>query len=560
MPQDAPMPFPKNWKAAITEGGSIDRRRYETATVAMVRERLASGDLWVEGTRDHQRFDSYLLPRERAADVAAGLPFDTDVDRYLDGRAKLLDWRLRRFATACKRGALDGVELRGSQLRIVPLAAITPVAAERLDATVDRLMPKVRITELLAEVARRTGFLCAFPELRSGRAHPNSQAVLAAILADATNLGVERMANASQGITYAQLAWTHGWYISEENYAAALRHLVDAQAALPLARLWGDGTTSSSDGQFFRSGRRGAAGSVNARYGTEPGQRIYAHVADTYAPYHSRLISATAGEAPYVLDGLVAHGCDIEPATHYTDTGGASDHVFALAHLLGFRFVPRLRDLADRKLGVFQGAGRPPALAGLIGRPFNVAAIRESWEEIVRLAASVRAGAVLPSVMLKKLAAHRRQNRLDFALQEVGRIERTLFTLDWLESKALRQQCQAGLNKGEARHFLAQAVFVHKQGRLRDPQFENQALKASGLTLVTAAIVYWNTLYMGRAVEHLRARGEPAPNELLAHVAPLGWRHISLTGDYLWQNAAADLDGDGYRALNLGDDARARMA
>ena len=54
--------------------------------------------------------------------------------------------------------------------------------------------------------------------------------------------------------------------------------------------------------------------------------------------------------------------------------------------------------------------------------------------------------------MLKKLAAYRRQNRLDFALQELGRIERTLFTLDWLESRALRQQCQAGLNKGEARH------------------------------------------------------------------------------------------------------------
>ena len=56
---------------------------------------------------------------------------------------------------------------------------------------------------------------------------------------------------------------------------------------------------------------------------------------------------------------------------------------------------------------------------------------------------------------------------------------------------------------------------------------------------------------MGRAVEHLRASGEPAPDELLAHVAPLGWRHISLTGDYLWQNAAAELDQDGYRALNI---------
>ncbi len=153
--------------------------------------------------------------------------------------------------------------------------------------------------------------------------------------------------------------------------------------------------------------------------------------------------------------------------------------------------------------------------------------------------------------MLKKLAAHRRQNRLDFALQEVRRIERALFTLDWLESKALRQKCQTGLNKGEARHFLAQAVFVHKQGRLRDRTFEDQALKASGLNSVTAAIVYWNTLYMGRAVEHLRRSGIAAPDELLTHVSPLGWRHISLTGDYLWQNTGDGVDDDGFRALNL---------
>jgi hypothetical protein len=82
----------------------------------------------------------------------------------------------------------------------------------------------------------------------------------------------------------------------------------------------------------------------------------------------------------------------------------------------------------------------------------------------------------------------------------------------------------------------------------------------AGLTLVTAAIVYWNTLYIGRAVEHLRSLGEPAPDELLAHVAPLGWRHISLTGDYLWQNAAAELDRNGYRPLNLRDEPGAKVA
>ena len=122
--------------------------------------------------------------------------------------------------------------------------------------------------------------------------------------------------------------------------------------------------------------------------------------------------------------------------------------------------------------------------------------------------------------MLKKLSAFKRQNRLDLALQEIGRIERTPFTLDWLESADLRRRCQAGLNKGESRHFLARAIYAHKQGRVTDRTFANQNFRASGLNLVIAAIVYWNTLYMERAVEHLRTNSIDASDDLLAHVAP----------------------------------------
>jgi TnpA family transposase len=151
--------------------------------------------------------------------------------------------------------------------------------------------------------------------------------------------------------------------------------------------------------------------------------------------------------------------------------------------------------------------------------------------------------------MLKKLGAYKRQNRLDFALGEVGRIERTLFTLDWLERPLLRRACQVGLNKGEARHALAQAVYAHRQGRFADRTLENQEHRASGLNLVIAAIAYWNTLYLERAVEHLRGRGEPVAEELLAHVSPMGWAHVGLTGDYLWERPDVIIPG-GYRPLN----------
>ena len=117
-------------------------------------------------------------------------------------------------------------------------------------------------------------------------------------------------------------------------------------AGLPIAAIWGDGTTSSSDGQFFRSAKRGdAAGAVNARYGHDPGFSFYTHLSDQHGPYSIKVMSATNHEAPYVLDGLLHQGTLLKIDTHYTDTGGASDHVFILCALLGFRFCPRLRDL-----------------------------------------------------------------------------------------------------------------------------------------------------------------------------------------------------------------------
>jgi TnpA family transposase len=128
-----------------------------------------------------------------------------------------------------------------------------------------------------------------------------------------------------------------------------------------------------------------------------------------------------------------------------------------------------------------------------------------------------------------------RQNWLAVALRELGRIERSLFTLDWLQNVELRRRVHAGLNKGEARNALAGAVFFNRLGEMHDRSFENQRYRASGLTLVTAAIVLWNTVYLERAIQAIRDNGQPVDENLLQHVSPLGWEHINLTGDYVWR-------------------------
>ncbi len=121
--------------------------------------------------------------------------------------------------------------------------------------------------------------------------------------------------------------------------------------------------------------------------------------------------------------------------------------------------------------------------------------------------------------------------------------------IEWYSSPALRRRCQAGLNKGEAAHKLKRAVFFHERGEIRDRSFDSQAFRASGLNLVVSAIVHWNSVYLSRAVGHLRQKGRTISDNVLKHVSPLGWEHINLTGIYSW-GEPRDLV-DGYMPLRL---------
>jgi TnpA family transposase len=157
------------------------------------------------------------------------------------------------------------------------------------------------------------------------------------------------MAEACSIASLSQLAWTSDWHIRDETYASALRRLINQQQREPLAAVFGGGSASSSDGQFFRAGGFGReTSSINAHYGDEPGVKFYTHLSDRYAPFHTKVIAATASEAAHVLDGLLYHQSEVSARRHHTDGGGDPDHVFGLCSFLGFQFAPRIPDLKNR--------------------------------------------------------------------------------------------------------------------------------------------------------------------------------------------------------------------
>lgn len=544
VPPDAPSDFiKKRWmKLVVTEEG-IDRRYYELCALSELKNSLRSGDIWVQGSRQFKDFDEHLVPGDRfaAMQLSSELPLaiTTDCDQYLQERLQLLKRQLETVNRMAAANDLpDAVITAESGLKITPLETIVPDAAQALIDKTAMLLPHVKITELLLEVDEWTGFTHHFTHVKSGEAAKDKTLLLTAILADAINLGLTKMAESCPGVTYAKLSWLHAWHIRDDTYSAALAQLVNAQFNQEFAEHWGDGSTSSSDGQRFRvGGKAESTGHINPKYGSEPGRVFYTHISDQYAPFSAKVINVGVRESTYVLDGLLYHESDLRCTEHYTDTAGFTDHVFALMHLLGYRFAPRIRDLADTKLYIPPGDTKYEALKPMIGGALNLKVIRTHWNEILRLATSIKQGTVTASLMLRKLGSYPRQNGLAVALRELGRIERSLFILDWLQSVELRRRVNAGLNKGEARNALARAVFFYRLGEIRDRSFEQQRYRASGLNLVTAAIILWNTVYLERATNALRSV-QPVEESMLRYLSPLGWEHINLTGDYLWKAGA----------------------
>ena len=266
----------------------------------------------------------------------------------------------------------------------------------------------------------------------------------------------------------------------------------------------------------------------------------------------------------------------------YADSVGFTDHVFAVTSLLGYRFIPRIRDLPSKRLHVFEPRRVPKPLTGLTGNKIRQDVIVRNRPDILRVAATLASGVLPPSNdrvqlfwcprggprpisrltlascqdvivrnrpdilrvaatlasgvlhLLRKFAAYPRQHELAVALREIGRVERTLFIVDWLLDADMQRRANTGLNKGEAHHALKNALRIGRQVEIRDRSSEAQHYRMAGLNLLAAIVIYWNTAHLGEAVRQRKLAGLTVEPELLAHISPLGWGHILLTGEYRW--------------------------
>lgn len=554
VPDNAPVGFISNrWNKYVFESdGTINRHYYEIAALTELKNRIRSGDVAVKGSRNYKNFDEYMIPKndwDNKKSISSKLAVSMSFDEYLRERTESLHNRLQWVSKNADK--LEGISIGNDKIHVEKLEKDTPVESILLSEKLYKMLPRIKLPDLLIEVARWTNFDKYFIHASTGSVSKNDEiaVLMATLMAMGINVGLMKMADSTPGITYRQMANVAQWRMYDDAMKRVQATLVNYQHKQFLSSYWGDGSTSSSDGMRVQVGVSSLNAEHNPHYGSEKGTTMYRFVSDQFSSFYTKVINTNARDAVHVIDGLLYHETDLCIDEHYTDTAGYTDQVFGLSHLLGFRFAPRIRDISELKLYSFEKSSDYTKIEIIIKGKINTKIIQENYEDILRLAHSIREGKVSGSLIMSKIGSYARQNSLATALREMGRIEKTIFILDYISNESLRRRIQRGLNKGEAVNALARAIFFGKRGELRERELQDQLQRASALNILINAISIWNTVYLQKAINHLKSTVS-FNEDLLKHIAPLGWEHINFLGEYTFDVLNIP-ESDELRPLNI---------
>jgi len=534
---------PPGWHARVIANGNVDPKAWTLCLVDRMRAALRRRDLFATpslryadprlGLLDGAAWESARPAVCRSLGVSASGP--EEVARM----AARLDAAYRDTAARLPENASVRIETAADGTAALSLSALDkldePASLVALRAAVAARMPRVDLPELL-EMHARTGFAAEFTHAseRAARAGDLPTSICAVLLAEACNTGLEPLIRLdTPALRRSRLSWVRQNYLRAETLTRANASLVAAQAAIPLARAWGGGDVASADGLRFVVPVRTIHSGPNPRYfGQSRGVTYYNLTSDQFTGLGGIVVPGTLRDSLVLLSVLLEQETALQPTEVMTDTGAYTDVMFGIFHLLGFQFSPRLADIGGARFWRVDPKADYGALDGLARHRVKMPLVAQNWDDLLRLAGSLKLGLVQAGGLIRTLQTNDRPTKLARALEEWGRVVKSLYLLSYIDDENYRRRILVQLNRGEGRHQLARAVFHGKRGELRQRYREGQEDQLGTLGLVVNVIVLWNTLYMDAALNQLRAEGYQVRDEDVARLSPLGFEHINMLGRY----------------------------
>ncbi len=521
-----------------SEGPPTNRRYLEVCVFSYLANELRSGDMCVQGSESFADYRKQLLPWEECLQrlpaycEKMGLPgtakeFVASLKAQLEETAEQLD---EKFPSC--RGDVSINEAGEPVLRRVTARDIPPSAISLQTALMQR-MPARHVLDIMANIEHWIQFTRHFGPMSGNepKLKEPAERYLMTIFAMGCNLGPNQAARHLAGnVTPHMLSYTNRRHLSLEKLDKANRELVELYLQLDLPKLWGDGKAVAADGTQFDFYDDNLLAGYHFRY-RKMGAVAYRHVANNYIAVFQHFIPPGIWEAIYVIEGLLKIDLSVEPDTVYSDTQGQSATVFAFTHLLGINLMPRIRNWRDLVMCRSDRGVSYKHINRLFTDTADWHLIETHWQDLMQVALSIQAGKISSPMLLRKLGSYSRRNKLYHAAQALGSVIRTIFLLNWIGSRELRQEVTANTNKIESYNgFSKWLSFGGDVIAENDPDEQQKRLRYNDM--VASSVILQNTVDMMRILQKLAREGWQFTDEDVSFLSPYLTSNVKRFGEF----------------------------
>jgi len=517
----------------------VNRLNYEVCVLQTLREKVRTKEIWVVGAHRYRNPDEDL-PTDfgtKRDEYYKALKQPKEAQEFTDKIQTALHTALLSLNATMPRLApkVKILTRRGGWIHLSPFEPqAEPPNLTRLKLDVGTRWPMTNLLDILKETDLQITFTDHFTSLASRERLPREmlqKRLLLCLYGLGTNTGFKRLAGADPGTMYQDLHYVRSRYIHKEQLRNAIAHVANAIFRVRLPDIWGEGTTAcASDSKKFGAWNQNLLTEWHIRY-RGPGIMVYWHVEKKATCIYSQVKSCSSSEVAAMIEGILRHCTDAEIQKNFVDTHGQSEIGFAFCHLLGFRLLPRLKDIGSQKLYRPEAGGSEvyEHLQPVLTRAIDWALIRNQYDEMVKFATALRLGTADAESILRRFTRNNLQHPTYRALAELGKSIKTIFLCEYLLSEALRREIHEGLNVIENWNSANSFIFFGRHGEISTNRLDSQEIAILSLHLLQISMVFINTLMLQEVL------GSPSWENKLTQedyrgLTPLFYGHVNPYG------------------------------
>ena len=515
---------------------SLQRRYFELAVLFAIRDELKSGDLYIEHGERYDDYREQLVDDETLERELAEFGEVTGIETDSAIFVSELKQAMRANAAEVDAGFPDNAHAEIVDGRLIlkkPPASELPSGIRVVDQAITERMENLSIVDVLIDAERWLQLHKLFRPLAGteSRIEELRPRVISTLFCYGCNLGPTQTARSIRGMSRKQVAWLNLKYVTEDVLEQAIVKVINAYNKFELPSYWGSGKHASADGTKWNLYEQNLISEHHIRYGGYGGIGYY-HVSDKFIALFSHFISCGTYEGTHILDGLMSNTSDIRPEMLHGDTQAQSYTVFALAHLLGIKLMPRIRGIKDLVFHRPDSSTTYRHINGLFSDGIDWRLIETHLPDMLRVAVSIKLGKITASAILRRLGTYSRKNKLYFAFRELGKVTRTMFLLKYVGNMELRKLIQSETNKSEQFNAFAKALFFGGEGIIAENIRHEQRKVVKYNHLVANMVILHNVVGMSKVLKQMREEGISIDEEILSGLAPYRLQHINRFGDY----------------------------